>query len=414
MPFQRPGRGVLNMSAKARSRIAVQWLPVVLFLGFVAVSVLDTNATAASKVPVVANVAAGEPMAFAPQLTTRVEPAKSAQAEPPPKPFVIASLAAPPGSDTAAEPATASSLPATIAPLISGTPARAPARIFTINEVMAKQAGRASQDKLERNIQLASVDPTATPDVSIHGKSDEPFGLSTLVAPDGLVWFKWRKVADDIRAQEPALIRCLADATQCSAGAARFAAIVKEAREHEGRVRLNFVNQRVNNAIRYTSDITQWGTPDEWSAPLAAGKGSFDTGLGDCEDYAIAKYVVLRAAGIPAKQLRVLLVHDNIARLDHAVLAVNDDGHWYVLDNRWTAAVEDNDVRRFTPLFALDDQGVKLLAVPYASRMEPRIEPMSEVVKGGKQKFLPGDEAAEAVQSSQGGINTLGLRPSIL
>src|SRR4029079_15849109 len=88
MPFQRPGRGVLNMSAKARSRVAVQWLPVVLFLGCVAVSVLDTNATAASKVPVVANVAAGEPMAFAPQLTTRVEPAKSAQAEPPPKAFL--------------------------------------------------------------------------------------------------------------------------------------------------------------------------------------------------------------------------------------------------------------------------------------------------------------------------------------
>jgi hypothetical protein len=112
--------------------------------------------------------------------------------------------------------------------------------------------------------------------------------------------------------------------------------------------------------------MTQWGTPDEWSAPLAAGKGSFDTGLGDCEDYAIAKYVALRAAGIPAKQLRVLLVRDNIARLDHAVLAANEDGHWYVLDNRWTAAVEDSDVRRFTPLFALDDQGVKLLAVPYA------------------------------------------------
>ena len=31
-------------------------------------------------------------------------------------------------------------------------------------------------------------------------RSDEPFGLFTFVAPDGLVWVKWRKVADDIRA----------------------------------------------------------------------------------------------------------------------------------------------------------------------------------------------------------------------
>jgi predicted transglutaminase-like cysteine proteinase len=207
------------------------------------------------------------------------------------------------------------------------------------------------------------------------------------------VWFKWRKVADDIRAQEPALMRCLADATTCSPAAARFVEIVKEAREHEGRVRLNFVNQRVNNAIRYTSDMTQWGTPDEWSAPLAGGKGSFETGLGDCEDYAIAKYVALRAAGLLAKHLRVLLVHDNIARVDHAVLAVNEEGHWYVLDNRWTAAVEDTDVRRFTPLFALDDQGVKLLAVPYAEQSERKVEPMSEAVKVGKQNTLRGGEA---------------------
>jgi predicted transglutaminase-like cysteine proteinase len=226
------------------------------------------------------------------------------------------------------------------------------------------------------------------------------------------VWFKWRKVADDMRAQEPALMRCLTDATQCSPGAARFAAVVKEAREHEGRVRLNFVNQRVNNAIRYTSDMTQWSTPDEWSAPLAGGKGSFETGLGDCEDYAIAKYVALRAAGVPAKHLRVLLVHDNIARLDHAVLAANDDGHWYVLDNRWTAAVEDNDVRRFTPLFALNDEGVKLLAMPYAAGAEPAIEPMSKVVKGGKQRPLPSGETPDGI--SKGGVSALGLRSSIM
>ena len=223
------------------------------------------------------------------------------------------------------------------------------------------------------------------------------------------MWFKWRKVADDIRAQEPALMRCLADEAVCSPAAARFAAIVKEAREHEGRVRLNFVNQRVNNAIRYTSDMTQWGTPDEWSAPLADGKGSFETGMGDCEDYAIAKYVALRAAGVPTKQLRVLLVRDNIARLDHAVLAANEDGHWYILDNRWTAAVEDNDVRRFTPLFALDDQGVKLLVAPYASRTEP----MREAVKSAGQKLPASAETAQK-QYLQNDIGALGLRPSIL
>jgi len=298
----------------------------------------------------------------------------------------------------------------TIAPLISSAPAQSPVQFFTINEVLTRHADR----QLQGNIQLASVDPTATPDAPAHGKgttkSNEPFGLFTFVAPDSIVWFRWRQVADDIRAQEPTLMRCLADDMACSPGAARFAAIVKEARAHEGRVRLNFVNQRVNGAIRYTSDMTQWGTPDEWSAPLAGGKGSFETGLGDCEDYAIAKYVALRAAGVSAKQLRVLLVRDNIARLDHAVLAANEEGHWFILDNRWTVAVEDTDVRRFTPLFALDDQGVKLLAAPYAERAEPRIDPMSEVVSGGNPRPLP---AGEDAGSSSSGVSALGLRPSI-
>jgi predicted transglutaminase-like cysteine proteinase len=371
----------------------------VLFFGFVAVAAVVTNATAASKIPAVVNTAAGA-----------ARTAQSGLPESSPPSIVVASLSD--QSPSAADPApiTAPSLRTTIAPLISSAPAQSPVQFFTINEVLTRHADR----QLQGNIQLASVDPTATPDAPAHGKgttkSNEPFGLFTFVAPDSIVWFRWRQVADDIRAQEPTLMRCLADDMACSPGATRFAAIVKEARAHEGRVRLNFVNQRVNGAIRYTSDMTQWGTPDEWSAPLAGGKGSFETGLGDCEDYAIAKYVALRAAGVSAKQLRVLLVRDNIARLDHAVLAANEEGHWFILDNRWTVAVEDTDVRRFTPLFALDDQGVKLLAAPYAERAEPRIDPMSEVVSGGNPRPLP---AGEDAGSSSSGVSALGLRPSI-
>ena len=53
----------------------------------------------------------------------------------------------------------------------------------------------------------------------------------------------------------------------------------------------------------------------------------------DCEDYAIAKYVALREAGVEAADLRFLLVRDRLAG-DHAVLGVRYEGRWLILDNR--------------------------------------------------------------------------------
>jgi hypothetical protein len=35
------------------------------------------------------------------------------------------------------------------------------------------------------------------------------------------------------------------------------------------------------------------------------------------------------------------------------------DGAWVILDNRWLALVRDHDMRRATPLFELDDNGVR-------------------------------------------------------
>src|SRR5262245_25370957 len=147
--------------------------------------------------------------------------------------------------------------PTSIAPSLSTPPpslARLQARFFTISEVMARHGARP-----DAPILLASVNPiistaSITSDSNVRapsarGKGDEPFGLFSFVAPDGQLWAKWRKVADEIRAEEPALARCFADSKQCSPSAARFSAIVKEAREQNGRARLDLVNRRVNEAI---------------------------------------------------------------------------------------------------------------------------------------------------------------------
>ena len=141
---------------------------------------------------------------------------------------------------------------------------------------------------------------------------------------------------------------------------------VKEAAGRQGRARIEFVNEWINGAIRYTSDQTQWGADDVWSLPIDAnGEGSLNTGKGDCEDYAIAKYVALHQAGVPDAKLRMILVHDNVVDQDHAVLAVRDDGKWLILDSRWNKLIEDTELmrlNRFEPLYIVEKTGVSLLA----------------------------------------------------
>lgn len=276
----------------------------------------------------------------------------------------------------------------------------APARFFTINEVMAKRG----QPAVSPDVHLAAVNPTqplsdaALPSIP-PVRGDEPFGLFTFRAPDGQLWSKWRKVEEEIAAEAPALSRCEANSARCTPAAARFAAVVKAAAEKQGRARLEEVNRRVNAAIRYASDIAQWGEPDRWSAPLdVSGKGSFETGHGDCEDYAIAKYVALRAAGVATKDLRVLLVRDKVVNMGHAVLAARlrgaddaavaaqagDEGRWLIMDNRFDRLLAEGDADFLLPLFAMDADGVKLFAAPYARR------------SSGSQDMVSGSDVAPA------------------
>jgi predicted transglutaminase-like cysteine proteinase len=262
-----------------------------------------------------------------------------------------------------------------------------PARFFTFNQVLAKH-GTASGGS--RAIELASIAPAKTmtdaAPLAEPAVGTEPFGLFTFRAPEGLLWSKWRKVQAAMKADAPAVARCEAETASCTPAAARFAAIVAEAKKMQGRAQLELVNDRVNAAIRYTSDYEQYGVADRWSPPLE----SFTTGRGDCEDYAIAKYALMRELGVADRDLHVLLVRDNAVHLDHAVLAVRNDGHWLILDNRWNRLTADSDLHQFAPLFALDDEGVKLFAAPYAA-----LAPLNAAPNG--DDFIAGANAGDLV-----------------
>jgi predicted transglutaminase-like cysteine proteinase len=125
-------------------------------------------------------------------------------------------------------------------------------------------------------------------------------------------------------------------------------------RARDGRARLGEINRAVNLAIHPVSDLAQFGQIDVWSSPLV----TFYRGAGDCEDYAIAKFVALRMAGIPSEDLRIVVMADTLSGEGHAVAAVRLDGHWLILDNRRMAMMEDIAVRNYRALFVIDQSGV--------------------------------------------------------
>ncbi|NMG36857.1 transglutaminase [Azoarcus sp. TTM-91] len=85
----------------------------------------------------------------------------------------------------------------------------------------------------------------------------------------------------------------------------RMMAQAQEADEVE---RLSRVNTFFNRRIAFEDDIVVWKQPDYWATPLE----TMGRAAGDCEDFAIAKYMSLRLLGIPAEKLRLIYVRARI------------------------------------------------------------------------------------------------------
>src|SRR5712671_2040812 len=205
------------------------------------------------------------------------------------------------------------------------------------------------------HLMAAPLDSTASVERSVG--SDEPFGLSTATVTEGPVLEKWLNVEREVGDEQLVLRSCEENRASCqSPTALQFLAIVDGGRALEGRARIGEINRAINLKLKPVSDLALYGAEDVWSPPLA----TFAIGAGDCEDYAIAKFVALQEAGISADDLRIVILRDDLREEDHAVVAARLDGNWLTLDNRHMAMVEDHDVRRYRPVFLVDRDGVKL------------------------------------------------------
>lgn len=92
---------------------------------------------------------------------------------------------------------------------------------------------------------------------------------------------------------------------------------------------VQMVNSWVNQNIVLGDDQAVYRRADYW-APASE---TLRRGIGDCEDFAIAKMDMLAALGVARADMRLIIARDLVRNADHAVLVVKLDGGSVMLDN---------------------------------------------------------------------------------
>jgi len=126
------------------------------------------------------------------------------------------------------------------------------------------------------------------------------------------------------------------------------------------RQRIERANIFVNNRVQYRADRAATGQRDSWLTPAQL----FQTGTGDCEDFALAKYWLLREAGVPAEDMYVMVVRDLVARAGHAYLAVRVGDEFVLLDSRTNNVILPENLTDVAPLVSVSATGAFLHGRP--------------------------------------------------
>jgi predicted transglutaminase-like cysteine proteinase len=145
---------------------------------------------------------------------------------------------------------------------------------------------------------------------------------------------------------------------RASAAVAPLLQLIERAAALDEENRLTLVNNFFNQRISFHDDMEVWGQIDYWASPLE----SLDKGRGDCEDYAIAKYFSLVAAGTPVARLRMVYVRAQLGgkSLAHMVLAyyAQPGASPLILDNLVAEVKPASSRTDLQPVFSFNTEGL--------------------------------------------------------
>lgn len=130
----------------------------------------------------------------------------------------------------------------------------------------------------------------------------------------------------------------------------RWLEIVEQLRNHDRSTQINMVNKFINGGD-YALDSKNWGIDDYWATP-----SQFLARDGDCEDFAIAKYLTLKWLGMNAANMRIVVLQDRKRRTNHAVLAVYEENNIVILDNLINRPMPASAIHHYKPIFSINEE----------------------------------------------------------
>lgn len=174
------------------------------------------------------------------------------------------------------------------------------------------------------------------------------FGSNETYSANLNIFPKWTKVVAQHGA-DPAAIGQQCQAAGCSKQKwDRFIADTSKLSRTEQVAAVN----RFHNQHPYIEDIINWGVRDYWATVP-----EFFAKNGDCEDYAISKFISLKRLGFAASSMRIVVLKDMNLGVMHSVLAVYEGGTIFILDNQIKQVVEHTAIHHYNPIYSINETG---------------------------------------------------------
>ncbi|QKV20186.1 transglutaminase-like cysteine peptidase [Oricola thermophila] len=137
---------------------------------------------------------------------------------------------------------------------------------------------------------------------------------------------------------------------------ARLRGAVTKARSMDPERRIAAANAAVNGILAYREEDPSAADSDRWQSFME----TLERGAGDCEDYAIMKYHVLRAMGVRPEAMTLLVLKDATTGAYHAVLAVSIDGRNLILDSLTDRILVDDTAGDYRVLFSFNGEDMRI------------------------------------------------------